>query len=1480
MDSATLMTKWTKEEVHQWLTTQVNINPLYAYKLLEEEVSGEDLDYFQKKDLLDLKIKHGPAVKIVSMLEDLRNGSQPRSQFPKYINRWTKEQVCQWLKEVKVYNQYVERLLEEEVSGDCLFCFQKKDLLELGIKHGPAVKIIGMLEALNNKPEPVLQPVSNIEVDQVQPPEIQDLCDAQTVTLITTSKTSQPNKWDLTGTAATPKIEEPTHHPLAQGENLFVSKISSTPSSLSLLQNTLDDLQQKEFKRFKSCLKDVKFNTYKPIAQRYLEDDKCQTDIADMMIKHYKEDALKVTLEILDRLQENKLSSSLRNDMGLQTTSVKNAEKDLWRETNQGEKLKDLLTCGGNMLEYYDRFVVVMNKSSTEQLEYLQFLSKLKLFCVLDFDPNSAAPGGDEDRMTALDILSQNQCEKVYDEYSTEFQAFKIKVEEEFYRGVVYILCIENLSMSASVNSNPSPPALPKPEMRRIKSSHSDASLEDDNKATIYLPELKGIQVPVSDELKMQPVPQLNDFIPEELVATLTSTICPHSKLGPPKLTKTPKNLRVHGMQRIDTVWHHPVRRKKYKYFLDQPTSMTGAGRDISFLCDAVVSQRERILLPPMAKRGNTNPQVIQKDMSFIESLIPEEYHIVKNKGVQGLECYDDTFTVLLEDEERRLKVFPSMRPSGRLEAVQLMKVMDEMLDRAGVNQEHQELTGLSQMQGLLELVQVEQNIYNIVFHELIRQVSVMCAERGQLLAKLRQRYVSLLDRIPRQLKGLHTETLAQRALDRRLTEEIVCFRHSIAQLNTELCKMREHDEILSKQAEDAQLELVKAVEQSQRNSVMVEEYHDLYEMQRKRLERQVARLMDERDLWSRGTYNLALKVIKLNNIQLANRLHISEQTWTKTAEHFTVFLMSKDEEDLNQVMELTERWKEQLKAFMQSLKATEDQLCVEIQDIKAGISRWHTSVGASIRSPELKCEKASEEQLCADLKQWSNALTIQCERYGGEELLSCQETLNTLGQLQEAWVEVGLRLFRRHLAPDGDPPKGQEAMRELGMAVTELHKQLGTRINGESGIHRTVMSLVGIMDFWVTRLKVLVGRTEMLPHCDWLKLEKALGGCIPLAEEALKHVHSSQTENERLKHKPHVPMEMNNVFNTLRAFSLAQDNFFDCENRRLCEEVDSIHTALTRWMVDLLLQLVPDHSDTQKQTPLPRANTFNHAGVSLLEEDAKNLSQKLDYFSKYITSSCQVIVEEEIQKNMSQEDTENKLHELGILQRECEEWRESCQILLSDMKGRAVDLCDTMNPVPNSTTELLSNMDQPAVFPSESLKEQENNDRQIQLNGLSHMGEAEDPERTMESSLTGSIMKLIGHDGNITEQILGKDTVQLHGTEDMVARPHTVNGQKAFDALATVELLQKEILGVEARANSAEERAIKAEEALQAALEKIQDLEIRLQVRASREDKVTVSKTSSAPVSKSTVTVTTPEPRAVRQKPETSPKQSKPKKR
>ncbi|KAK3561935.1 hypothetical protein QTP86_019058 [Hemibagrus guttatus] len=842
-----------------------------------------------------------------------------------------------------------------------------------------------------------------------------------------------------------------------------------------------------------------------------------------------------------------------------------------------------------------------------------------------------------------------------------------------------------------------------------------------------------------------------------------------------------------------------------------------------------------------------------QKDTNSTETLIPEEYHIMTNAGVKALQCFDNKFTVLLEDEKKRLKIFPSMRPSGRLEAVQLMRVMDDMLEKAGANQESEEVKGLSQIQGLLELVRVEQNIYNIVFHELIRQVSVECRERGQLLAKLRHRYVTLLDRIPRQLISLHTETLAQRALDRRLTEEIICFKHSIAQLNEELNQLREHDDHVSKQAEKAHEELAKALKQSQLDSDIVGEYHSLYELQRQRLEGQVAVLTEERDLWSKVTYSIALKVIKLNHLQLVSRLHVSEQAWSTTAQHLTNLLTAKESEDLKRIMQLTDQWKEKLTGFMENLRETDKIQNESIRSIQHGLVMWHKFFEDNVSSPDVKFEKTSVEELCNDLKQWSMVLNMQCERYGGADLLSGQETLHKLGQLQDSWVEVCMQLFRRHPVLDREAPKGQVAMRELSHAITELHTQLGIRISGESGkrffcarIQQQLTTLAGVIGSWANRLKT-IGQLDKVHHSEWLKLEKTLGSWINLCEEALVNVSNTQTESEKIKHKPHTKIEIDDVLNMLREFVSSQNNFYDYTNLTLCEEVSSMHALRTRWMVDLLLLMVPDQCDGQEPhpPPSPELNTFKDVSFQKLEEDASNLAQKLNYFTKYITSSCQAMVEEMIQKNMTQDDAENEIYQLNKLQRECAEWVDICRILLCDLMGRPLELQLPGETVPKFITDLSLSVES---VPSPVEKREEDG--------------SEDEKRS-------SVLKLIGHDGQIIKQTLGEETVDTTGTSDPVVRPRSENAQQAFNALGTLGLLQQELLAVEARAISAEERALKAEEALQAALEKIHDLERQLPQRTRLEVKAIKSV---SPVSKEAI----PELKEVSQQPTPSPQSTK----
>ncbi|KAM3876284.1 axonemal dynein light chain domain-containing protein 1 [Diretmus argenteus] len=922
----------------------------------------------------------------------------------------------------------------------------------------------------------------------------------------------------------------------------------------------------------------------------------------------------------------------------------------------------------------------------------------------------------------------------------------------------------------------------------------------------VELPELKARDPAGSRKMHTR-------LIPEELLVSLTSTVHPGTALG----AAHHKHSTGCGVRRPDAVWYHPLGRKKYKYFLDQPTSLTGAGRDISFLCDAMATQRKRTPLPPLAdKSGDAHTQAgclsildSFKDVSLSESLIPEEYHIVKNKGLQGLEFYEDKFTVQLQDEDQRLRVFPSLRPSGRLEAVQLMRTMDEMLEKTGMEQQCEEMTDISQMQGLLELVRVEQNIYNVVFHELIRQVSVGCAERGQLLAKLRSRYQSLLERIPRRLKALHTEVLAQRALDRRLTEEILRFRTSIQQLNVELSRIRDHDALVSQQAERARQQLAEALDQAHNNSDLVHDYHELYEMHRLRLEAEQVRLTDERDHWSRVTFSLALKMISLKKLKLVSRLHVSEQSWSKTAQHCTIFLTSQDTEDRNVITQLTDQWKDQLTAFMSRLRETEHAQCEQIHGVQQGIAKWLAFCTMQNMSPDPKYGKVSEEEIHADLIQWSNTLTQQCERYGGEELLNFHQALDELGRLQESWVDLGLQLFRRHPAPDGAPPGGQEAMRDLGRMVSELHKQLDTRVNGESGIHKQMMSMVRAMGSWSLKLKSAVDRPDRMPVSDWLKLEKMLGSWQSLAEEALQNVASMQTESDKAKNKVHVNLEVEDVFQTMLEFTVSQSTFFNCENQRLREEVGSIHMALTRWMLDLLLLMLPDQDQGQDQDQ--DHHSLTNVSVDKLGEDAKTLAQKLDYFSRSITSSCRLVLEEKIQKTRADHD----MYEFNKLQRDCSDWVETSGILLSDVKSSAVELSVTQ-PGPTS-----------------------NSDAPVSADSIESLGETPDHD--------SSVMKLIGYDGNITERMLGESSVLLDGTEVLVVSPATDDAQKAFDALATLGRLQRDLQVSEVRVQSAEQRALKAEEALQAALEKIQDLERQLQGRSSLEPKA-VQKPPSPP--------------------------------
>uniref|UniRef100_A0A2I3FXX9 Axonemal dynein light chain domain containing 1 n=1 Tax=Nomascus leucogenys TaxID=61853 RepID=A0A2I3FXX9_NOMLE len=486
------------------------------------------------------------------------------------------------------------------------------------------------------------------------------------------------------------------------------------------------------------------------------------------------------------------------------------------------------------------------------------------------------------------------------------------------------------------------------------------------------LPELKEKKNMV-DRSKPLPTSLQNEFIPKEVLLSLTYAAnagpCPENLL-PPKKIKTPKGTLP---RLVDHVWHHPVRRNKFKYLIDHPVSLTGAGRDISFLYDVKYAKgqtREKAVCPPhLARSLQSHDGVIvpHKPNILTDTLIPEEFHIVSSTGVSGLECYDDEYTTLLTDSENRLLLFPSMKPNKRVEVAQLNDVMDTMLERAGV--ENQEYTGPTKMHKLLHILKKEQTIYNTIFHELIRQVSVDCADRGELLSKVRERYVQMLDQIARQMIDFYKDLVTQRMMDQRILEELYNFKHVIEELTRELCLVRAHDVKLTKKTEKAHKDLAQALLDAEKNAKMVEEYHDLYTLQRERMENDMKQLVTERDIWSSATYELALKVIERNRVILARRLYLNEKGWNKYTKHFIILLSNKDTEDLALLQKLTQKWRNLVNKFKQEVEQMEESTSETLKIVKDGLIKWQEFFNEKdILSPN---NRNIFDSVLLDFKRW-----------------------------------------------------------------------------------------------------------------------------------------------------------------------------------------------------------------------------------------------------------------------------------------------------------------------------------------------------------------------------------------------------------------------------------------------------------------------------------------------------------------------------
>ncbi|XP_042317322.1 axonemal dynein light chain domain-containing protein 1 isoform X2 [Sceloporus undulatus] len=980
--------------------------------------------------------------------------------------------------------------------------------------------------------------------------------------------------------------------------------------------------------------------------------------------------------------------------------------------------------------------------------------------------------------------------------------------------------------MPISKEQIPVLPSMPKQEDKMTNESPPIVLVSKDNTELL---ELKGRRYMV-DHSKRLPKPLPRDFIPEEIFVALTSAAnpvpCP-TFLRPPKKIKSMKDFQG-CIRTADGVWQHPLRRNKFRYLIQHPISLTGAGRDVSFLYDIAEKEEKNPPPSPEAKPLTRDDRTIKPLPNVADTLVPEEFHIVKNRGVLGLEYYDDKYTTLLEDEENRLRVFPSMKPSGRLEVLQLMKVMDTMLEKAGTDNEDIGVTGLSQMHNVLEVLKVEQNIYNIVFHEIIRQVSVECAERGELLSKLRQRYVELLERIPRQMKNLYKEMMAQRVMDKHITDELFHFKEAIGQLTRELNTVREHDHRATFEAEKAYEELAKAIWDSEMNANLLDEYRQLYELQRARLEAQIQQLTHEKELWSNATYELALKVIEKNKLILARRMYSSEKAWLKGMRHFTLLMESQDAIDLTTLQQLTQEFRELLSQIGIEVQQTEETSRERARSIQNGLDGWLNYFNNHILgkgSYTLTKAVTLLDQILVDLKAWEKILTEELALYGGDMLLVRQEPLKTAATRQKQWVDLGFAVLGRHRDFNGKMPPELKLLEEINKKSSTLCEQYRRRIGGENGSARILISLLHSLEDW--SFKLLAGKQKGGFHeTDWIKFFQSVSEWVPPEE----------------------------LFKKIQQWILTTTSGSEKEIVQLTQETTDFHNVLSKWMVSLLIHMVPEFI-SHNTLPLTEAEIARQAEQKMLnlfnlEVEAKSLAAKLSKFSCYIVSCCKEMVASITRKKRAafEPDADQELQQLEKIKTECLDWIETCNLLLSGMKTSPTTLVSQEELINLFGLEVVQQKRQLPPRPetylessfhvqTEQAPKEDKKDKEAGSEKEMEKPEALESEETPSMPSTSIAVqtegveiihpvRYIGDDANVHTRPLNVAEITVSGRELYASQWTNEFSKREFEMLASLEILEERLLEAEKRAQQAEEKSEALHEELEEALTKIHDME------------------------------------------------------
>lgn len=368
--------------------------------------------------------------------------------------------------------------------------------------------------------------------------------------------------------------------------------------------------------------------------------------------------------------------------------------------------------------------------------------------------------------------------------------------------------------------------------------------------------------------------------------------------------------------------------------------------------------------------------------------------------------------------------------------------------------------------------VQDEEKMYATVFEEVIRQVTVNMTERGELLNDIRNRYRSLLRRVPKQVSVIYADLAAFRALNTRLSDEMFRIKDVYSHFIRDLDGVRTFDVQMTKDAEKVRERLATMLAQMEHQDAVGIEFNSLFKLQRDRLEESIRVTEHEKRVWSDAAMKLASRIAREQGVGDLKELNVIENTRMRDMSKLLTLLDRRKETEMRKVTKAIEVWRAKILETSSSIIQMDQEnldVLIRVHSEMAlayqMLSTFEVSEQLPEDHPSIKVFNVHDAlSVWKSLLGWLTVVNKIGVRFVGDIALGFERTSEELATYLDDWTHLGSALVQKQVVSNTASPEDyKDLLEQVGKIRTEVSgwvRKLESRASGDDGLGTCFSSL------------------------------------------------------------------------------------------------------------------------------------------------------------------------------------------------------------------------------------------------------------------------------------------------------------------------------------------------------------------------------------------------------------------------------------